>query len=234
MARLPAAGILHVAMSEVLVERNELEAAEAHLSRGIELGKWSGRLDAVKNSAYALSRLRQARQDPPGALAAVQKAETAMGDPPPLAKAELLALRARILARQGSLSEAAKCADEAVRLAGRDWGQTGQAAALAASRVLSIQRDPDEAVPLLSGSLADAEARGRLGVAIELLILRSMAQLRRGDLHGAQADLERALALSEPEGYVLIFVEEGQPMRALIAQWLAHAAPVRYAIMPSA
>ncbi len=39
MARLPATGILHIAMSEVLVERNELEAAEAHLSRGIDLGK---------------------------------------------------------------------------------------------------------------------------------------------------------------------------------------------------
>ena len=62
MARLPAAGILHVAMSEVLVERNDLEAAEAHLSQGLELGKWSGRLDAVRNAAYTLSRLRQARQ----------------------------------------------------------------------------------------------------------------------------------------------------------------------------
>ena len=73
MARLPAAGILHIAMSEVLVERNELEAAEAHLSRGIDLGKGSGRLDAVKNAAYALSRLRQAQQDTYGALAAIQE-----------------------------------------------------------------------------------------------------------------------------------------------------------------
>ena len=47
------------------------------------------------------------------------------------------------------------------------------------------------------------------------------------------ADLERALALAEPEGYVRVFLDEGQPMQTLLAQWLAHAGagPLRdYAI----
>ena len=65
----------------------------------------------------------------------MQEAETALGESPaPLAKAELLALRATILARQGSLSEAAQCAGEAKHLAGADRGQTGERAALAALR----------------------------------------------------------------------------------------------------
>jgi len=234
MARLPAAGVLHVAMSEVLVERNDLEAAEAHLSQGMELGKWSGRLDAVRNAAYALSRLRQARHDANGALAAVQEAESALGElPPPLTRAELLALRARILVRQGSLTEAAQCAEEAVRLAGRDRGQTGEIVALAASRVLLAQRKPDEAVAQLTRSLAAAEGCGRLGATIELRIFRSLALVRQGDTREAEADLERALALAEPEGYVRVFIDEGQPMQMLIAQWLAHAgaSPLRdYAI----
>jgi LuxR family maltose regulon positive regulatory protein len=233
MARL-AAGILHVAMSEVLVEQNDLEAAEAHLSQGLELGKWSGRLDAVRNAAYTLSRLRQARHDANGALAAVQEAESELGEPPsPLARAELLALKARILVRQGSLSEAAQCVEEAVHLAGWDRGLTGEMVALAASRVLLAQCKPDEAVAELTRSLAAAEQRGRLGVAIELRILRSPALVRRGDTREAEADLERALALAEPEGYVRVFLDEGQPMQMLLAQWLAHAGagPLRdYAI----
>jgi LuxR family maltose regulon positive regulatory protein len=234
MARLPAAGILHVAMSEVLVEQNDLEAAEAHLAQGIELGKWSGRLDAAKNTAYSLSRLRQARRDASGALVAVQEAESALEEPPaPLARSELLALKARILVRQGSLREAAQCAEEAVHLAGRDRGQTSQLAALAAGRVMLAQCKPDEAVAQLTQSLADAEGCGRLGVALELRILRSLALLQRGDPREAEADLERALALAEPEGYVRIFLDEGQPMQLLLAQWLAHAgaSPLRdYAI----
>jgi LuxR family maltose regulon positive regulatory protein len=36
-------------------------------------------------------------------------------------------------------------------------------------------------------------------------------------------DLERAFSLAEPQGYVRIFIDEGQPMQMLIAQWLAHA-----------
>ncbi len=224
MARLPVAGILHLRMSEVLLERNDLEAAEAHVSRGIELGQWSGRFDAVRNAAPALARLRQARHDASGALAAVEEAESALGEPAsPLARAELLALRARVLLRQGALTEAAECVEKAVHLAGRDRGQTGGKVALAASRVMLAQGKGDEAVAELTRSLAAAEACGRWGAAMELRILRSLALGRQGNTRGAEADLERALALAEPEGYVRLFLDEGQPMQMLLARWLAHA-----------
>jgi LuxR family maltose regulon positive regulatory protein len=207
-----------------LVERNELAAAEARLSRGIDLGKGSGRLDAVKNAAFALSRLRQARQDMHGALAAVQEADSALGERPyPLAKAELLAFKTRILVRQGSLNEAAHCAEEAVQLAGGDRGQTGQIVALAVSRVLAARCGPAEAVDHLTSSLAGAERGGRWGVVIELLILRALALAQRGDTREAVADLERALALAAPEGFSRVFLDEGPPMQMLLAQWLAHA-----------
>ncbi|HVP21578.1 MAG TPA: LuxR C-terminal-related transcriptional regulator [Anaerolineaceae bacterium] len=224
MARLPAAGIFHVAMSEVLVERNDLEAAESHLSQGIELGRRSGRLDGVKNAAYSLSRLRQARNDMNGALAAVQEAELALEKPPSaLARAEMLALKARILARKGALIEAAQCVEEAVHLAGRDRGQTGEMAALAACRVVLAQGKPDEAIAGLTQALAAAEASGWFGAAIELRILRSLALTRQGDTQAAEKDLERALALAEPEGYVRIFIDEGRSLQLLMAQWLTHA-----------
>jgi LuxR family maltose regulon positive regulatory protein len=224
MSRLPAAGILHVAMSEVLVEQNDLESAEAHLAQGLEIGKWSGRLDAAKNSAYALSRLRQARGDVSGALAAIREAELAMGEPqPPLARAELLALRGRILIRQGALREAARCVEEAERLAGRERGQTREMVVLAASRVMLAQGEPDEAIAKVTRSIAAAEQRGWLGAALELRVLRSLALVRRGDPRAAEVDLARSLATAEPEGYARVFLDEGEPMQMLLAQWLAHA-----------
>jgi len=226
MARLPAAGILHVAMSEVLVERNDLEAAAAHLSQSLELGKWGGRLDAVRNAAYTLSRLRLARHEPDGALEAVKEAVSALGEPPsPLAKGELLALKARILVWKGSLGDAAQCVEEAVDLAGWDRGLTGEMVALAASRVLIAQCTADQAVVHLGRSLTAAKERGRLGVAIELHVLRSLVYIGHGEPREAAADLERALALAEPEGYVRVFLDEGQPMQTLLAQWRAHAGP---------
>lgn len=224
MSRLPAAGVLHVAMSEVLVEQNDLAAAEAHLAQGLEIGKWSGRLDAAKNAAYVLSRLRQARHDANGALAAIQEAESAVGEPAaPLVRADLLALRARVLVRQGAVNEAARCVEEAARLVERDRGQTSAMVALSMSRVFAAQSKPAEAVAHLTRSIAAAEEAGRLGAVLELRILRSLALVRQGDARAAEADLERALALAEPEGYVRIFLDEGQPVQMLLAQWLAHA-----------
>jgi LuxR family maltose regulon positive regulatory protein len=228
MTRLPAAGILHVAMSEVLVEQNDLEAAETHLTQGIELGKWSGRLDAVKNAAHVLSRMRLAKNDMVGALAAIREAETALVEPvAPLARADLLAFKARVYIRQGAVSEAAQCVEAATRLAGKDRGQTQAIVTLAACRVLLAQHKPEEALAQLSQSLTEAEASGRRGVAIELRILRCLTLARLGKTQEAtrqvEADLECLLAMAEPEGYVRIFLDEGVPMQLLLAQWLAHA-----------
>jgi LuxR family maltose regulon positive regulatory protein len=217
MASLPAAGILHVALADVLVERNELQAAEEHLARGAELGRHSGRLDAAKNAAAALARLRLARGDMRGALAAVEEAEGALGGTPfPLARAELCALKASLLARQGSLSEAAQCVEDARRLAGGDQGLTGETVALAATRVFATRRKPAEAVPHLTRALADAQSAGRLGAALELRILRSMALARQGRGQEAEAELERTLAQAEPEGYVRVFADEGELLAGLL------------------
>jgi LuxR family maltose regulon positive regulatory protein len=222
--RLPVTGILHLTMGEMLLERNDLEAAEAHLSQAIELGKWSGRFDTVKNAAPALARLRQARHDSSGAHTAVWEAELAQGVPQsPLVRADLLALKARVLVQQGSLTEAAQCIEDAIHLAGQDRGQIGEKISLAAARVMVAHGKPEEAIVELTRSLTAAESSGRLGVAIEMRILRSLVFMRQGNIQEAEADLERALALAEPEGYIRIFIDEGQPMQMLLTQWLAHA-----------
>ena len=80
-----------------------------------------------------------------------------------------------------------------------------------------------EAVAYLTLYLAAAEEAGRWGTAIELRILRSLALVRQDNTREAEADLEHALALAEPEGYVRVFLDEGQPIQMLLTQWLAHA-----------
>jgi LuxR family maltose regulon positive regulatory protein len=220
--RLPVAGVLHLRRSEIYLERNELEATEASLSQGVELAKRSGRFDAVRNATQARVRLSVARGDTSGALAAVQEAESALGEEPSaLRQAELLALKAGILVRQGAVSEAARCVESASQLAGRDQGRIGEQVAFAALRVMLARGKFDEAIADLTRSLATAEDGGHHGAAIELHILRGLALARQGDAQKARADLERALALAEPEGYVRIFLDEGQPMQILLAQWLA-------------
>ena len=52
---------------------------------------------------------------------------------------------------------------------------------------------------------------------IETLLLRALVYQARGDEAPAQRDLARALALAAPEGYVQIFVAEGEAMHRLLA-----------------
>jgi LuxR family transcriptional regulator, maltose regulon positive regulatory protein len=85
------------------------------------------------------------------------------------------------------------------------------------------QNDPSagsthEAIALLERLLQAAEVVRRMGSVIEILILQSLAHEAQGNILLALAPLERALALAEPEGYVRIFVDEGEPMRMLLEE----------------
>ncbi|MCL4562129.1 MAG: LuxR C-terminal-related transcriptional regulator [Chloroflexi bacterium] len=90
------------------------------------------------------------------------------------------------------------------------------------ARVLISQNRAAEAAPLLRG-LDEAARRGsRSGSRIEILALLALALQVCRDTQAAFSALSTALSLAEPEGYVRVFLDEGQPMRLLLAQWLAH------------
>ena len=55
---------------------------------------------------------------------------------------------------------------------------------------------------------------------IEILVLQALVHEAHGDIPLALVPLERALDLAEPEGYIRVLVDEGEPMRSL----LRHAA----------
>jgi LuxR family maltose regulon positive regulatory protein len=74
---------------------------------------------------------------------------------------------------------------------------------------------------LLERLLKAAEAGGRQGSAIEILALQSLAHHAQGDLAVALLTLQRALALAEPEGYLRMFLDEGEPMRLLLQRMKA-------------
>lgn len=69
---------------------------------------------------------------------------------------------------------------------------------------------------MLERLLQAAEAGGRLGSVIEILLLQALVFHAQDNLPHALETLERALTLAEPEGYVNIFASEGEAMRALI------------------
>jgi LuxR family maltose regulon positive regulatory protein len=87
---------------------------------------------------------------------------------------------------------------------------------LTLARILGA-RHPADAVALLRRLRAAAEAGGRTGTVIEILVVLALAHREAGDGAAARASLARALTLAEPEGYVRVFTGEGEPMAALLA-----------------
>jgi LuxR family maltose regulon positive regulatory protein len=121
----------------------------------------------------------------------------------------------------------------------RVWVRQGRpelALAWAADRGLSVSDGPDYlrefehvtlARALLAGEdaaaagflerlLKAAEAGGRLGSVLEILVLLALAQQQSGDGDAALATVARALELGEPEGYARTFTDEGPAMATLL------------------
>ena len=92
---------------------------------------------------------------------------------------------------------------------------------LARCLLARLRRAPDAAafealLAFLARLLVMAEAGGRLGHTIELLLLQAQAQASHGDQAQAQALLARSLALAQPQGFVRVFVDEGPFLAALL------------------
>jgi LuxR family maltose regulon positive regulatory protein len=69
---------------------------------------------------------------------------------------------------------------------------------------------------LLERLLTAAEAGGRSGSAVEILVLLALAHRAANDVAGALATLDRAVAIAAPERFVRVFVDEGAPMTSLL------------------
>jgi LuxR family maltose regulon positive regulatory protein len=76
---------------------------------------------------------------------------------------------------------------------------------------------PKETLALIEQLAPEADARGRKGIVIETTMLKALALHAMGDTAQATTALELALSLAEPEGYVRLFVDKGEPIRLLIA-----------------
>jgi LuxR family maltose regulon positive regulatory protein len=83
----------------------------------------------------------------------------------------------------------------------------------------------DEAISLLSRLEEIARSAQRMGRVIEILLLEALAMQQKSNSECAMLAITKCLTLTEPEGYVRVFLDEGQPMQTLLAQWLAYSNP---------
>ena len=220
---LRGAADMHVGISAILLERDDLDGARRHLSEAEALGEANGLPQNRYRSRVALAAIRQAEGDPDGALELLEAAEHLyVNDFSPDVR-PVAAVRARVWIAEGRLAEASGWASESGLSAGDelDYVHEYEYVTLARLHLAEGIRDRSErattaAMELLARLLAAADDGGRNGSVLEILVLLSLARQAAHDAPGALAALERAVALAEPEGYVRVIVDEGQPMVAML------------------
>jgi LuxR family maltose regulon positive regulatory protein len=220
---LRGAADMYVGLSQLLRERNDLEAAVQHLQAGRELGEYAGLPQNPYRCRVAMARIREAEGDLDGARDQLQQGRRVYdGDFSPNVR-PIPALRARVWVALGRMGEALGWVREQGLSIEDDLSYLREFEHITLARVLlarhttePAQRSLHEATRLLSRLLEAAEDGGRTGSVIEILGLQALAHQSQGDIPAALASLQRALMLSEPEGYVRVFVDEGPPMTILL------------------
>jgi LuxR family maltose regulon positive regulatory protein len=226
---LRGAADMHVGMSELYRERDDLQAATQHLLKSKELGEFNGLPKNPYRWRVAMARIRQVQGNLEGALDLLHEAEGLyLSDFSPNVR-PIAALRTRVWLAQGRLDEALGWAHERKLSAEDNLSYLREFEHITLVRVLLARfksertdRSICEAIGLLERLLTAAQAGGRLGNVLEILVLQALAHQLQGDSPTAFVSLERALTLAEPEGYVRLFLDEGAPMAQLLRDAAAH------------
>jgi LuxR family maltose regulon positive regulatory protein len=221
-------GFADLELGKILYEQNDLVAAEQHLSRGLERLSRGQITIGLETGYAALAQVRQAHGDTEGALAAIDQAvQIARGNDIVRLSVQTSAYQARIWLAQDRLDLAARWAHDYRQSDEPEYLREFEDLTLA--RVLLAQGEPARAQRPLDTLLPAAEAAGRIGAVIEALALRALARQATSDSDGALNALKRALEMAEPEGYVRVFVDAGQPMAQLLREASARGLAMDYA-----
>ena len=217
-----------VGLAALHVESDDLQSAKELLARSHQLGEHLGLPQNPYRWRVVMARVRAVEGDLDAAVGLLDDAERVyVGDFSPDVR-PMPARRARMWIAQGRLPDAfgwvaaqgLTAADELTYL--REFEHVTLARALLARCRIDGSTDAgQQAWALLQRLLAAADEGGRTGTSIEILLLQALtgqalARQSRGNLVSSLEPLERALVLAEPQGYVRIFIDEGEQMLALL------------------
>ena len=220
---LRGAADMHVGISQLRYERNDLEAALQHVQLSRDLGvarRLSAERVPLARRDWRGSGRRKGIWAAPSTCSTRRSGCTRVTSPRTSGRSPRM--RARLWVACGRLGEALGWArSRAIRggrpqLPARVRAHHPRPGTPGPVRGRAGQDSLDEATRLLERLRVAADEGKRTGNLLEILVLQSLAHQAGGDLPTALASLQQALTLAEPEGYVRLFVDEGPPMASLL------------------
>jgi LuxR family maltose regulon positive regulatory protein len=211
----------HARLGYLSYQWNDLASAARQLDAAIEVGTRSETSDFAVIGSMKLAHVRQSQGDVLAARRLAERAEKLMRCGTvitPFSINVARALQVRLWLRQEDVDGAARWALSLGKGAPGIFQEDLHDANAAWARVMLRLGRTDEVVGPLRRWLREARSAGKGRMALELEVLRALALSTRGDTRGAQDALDQALAQARPEGFVRMFLDEGEPMARLLEQ----------------
>ncbi|KAA3653570.1 MAG: hypothetical protein DWQ04_35145 [Chloroflexi bacterium] len=227
---LPIAGIPQMGLGEIYREWNQLDKAEELLTQGLNnIHRW-GEIGAMDGYIW-LSRLRQAQGDFAGAQIAIEQATNiAVRFDASVMDDYLVGVhRTRLDIQQGRLETAVrwvksvKLVDKTLENTPYHFWEIGRVTLI---HLYLAQQSYSTALNILTDLLPRATRLGRAGVIIDALSLQAIAYFHTKQQDKAVTALQEALTLAEPEQYIRIFLDKGEPIQKLLIELLKKPVPL--------
>jgi len=216
----PGCRIFYIRLAEIYYEWNNLDEAERLAIRALELSEQASWWLMLYGRVF-LARFHRAKGNWPAALKLLTESEALLLQFQGTSfENELKAHLARLQAEFGQSNEAGQWV-QSVTLDIRERFSVKQyILAFILAHTLNALGREEELLTLLSHIEPIVSAQKCFYWQIEVLVLQAIAWQKKANPGQALPCLEKALFLAEQEGYVRIFLDEGEPMAIL----LQHAA----------
>ncbi len=217
ISRVSVCAPLFYGMADLLFELDRLQEARDVLQVGIEISQRGGRsietiagLIQLARIQIASGALNQALETLTQCLMEEQQSGVQQHHK------EVMYYRSCVLAAFGDSTEAAKWIRTGDLSIADSLGYDQGRHAFARAQLLIIIGSIEEALEILPKIASIAHAQGCLAWQIEALVMLAAAFYSKGQLGHAQNVVKEALALAEPEGFMRVFLDRGEPIRELL------------------
>lgn len=213
----PNSPVAYLGLARIYYQWNDLDAAEQYGEQSSQLARqYDQVVDRFILSQLFLARLKLAQGDGIGAAHILSQTEQTARQKnftqrlPDIAAAQIL-----VLLCQGNVCAAAQLAQQSnIPLLQRQYDLP-----LAQARVLLAQGNPPAALAVLESLREQAEAKGWADILLIVMTAQSVALYAHGEKEKAVELLGQVLALAEPNGFIRLFVDEGEPMKFMISDF---------------
>jgi LuxR family maltose regulon positive regulatory protein len=218
--RISTAGNLDILLGVVLYEWNCIEESEKYIRDGLQANEPWGNIMTDALGLLALARVLEANGKYTESLQIVSKFETRLQQQTrPLEFREPFhTLRIRIQLSSGDLEHTGPWADHVLH--SQDFQLHPEHYQLILARIRLLQGRHAEAERILTRELCGQPPGNRLARQIETNLLLAAAISGQGRVPDAMRLINSSLALAEPEGYIQVFLDVGEPARELLAAYL--------------